>query len=394
MQLKYNLEPSGSLSRSAFCRKFPAARKGVYLLLSLLLLFQTGAAGEAANQNKKLELSPKSPQQEQACNFLVEGTRLLQAKKPFKARKPLEQAAVLWPESAAMHYNLGCCYNQCALYEQAISEFQKTLELDSKMTDALINMGSCFQVLGKSDEAIAYFQGYLKKNPRSTDAETVRGMIKALEKYKREHVSSDPHSPDYLPSILDEGYVRRWPYQSMPLRVFISNGKDVNGNMVRGFREEFNYILLSALDDWMKASRYKLSYRLVSNPNEALLAFTWTDDPAFLHDEGNSVEQGAALVYTEKQPAADGTKAIVSANVRILVNNRDSGNPLTSDDMKKTCLHEIGHAMGIRGHSPSNKDVMFYTNSSSVWPALTKRDKATILRIYQDFPEAPPAPGR
>lgn len=355
-----------------------------FLLSSLFFLLAIVYAA-----NKSLELSPKNAQQEQACNLLVEGTRLLKAKKPFKARKPLEQAAQLWPANAAMHYNLGCCLNECALYNEAIKEFQKALELDPAMTDCLINIGSCYQVQGRTDEAIAFFHGYLKKaHPK--DAETIKGMIRALEKYKKEHIESDPAAPDYLESICDEGIVRRWPFSRLPLAVYISNGNDESGRPVKGFREEYNYILLSALDDWMKASHYKLSYRLVRNPQEASIACTWTDDPAFLHEQGNKVEQGVAQVFRESKLAPDGTRAIVSANVRILVSDRDSGVALSTDEMKKTCLHEIGHALGMVGHSPSNKDVMFYSNSSAVWPALTKRDKATILRLYQDFPEPVP----
>lgn len=368
------------------------SRQSKYLIISPILALIIGLVLPFhASANKKLELSPKTPQQEQACNLLLEGTRLLQAKKPFKARKVLEQSAQLWPDSAGVRYNLGCCYDSCALYDQAIAEFQKALQLDPKMIDCLVNIGSCYQVQGRTDEAISFFHNYLKKNSHSKDADTVQGMIHALEKYKKEHIESDPASPDYVPSICDEGYVRRWPISKMPLAIYISNGTNDDGNPVQGFREEFNYILLGAINDWMKASHHKLSYRLVTDPKQADLACTWTDDPAFLHDEGNKVEQGVAQVFAETKPSADGTKTILSSHVRILVLNRDTGAALTSDDMKKTCLHEIGHALGIVGHSPSNKDVMFYSNASAVWPSLTKRDKATVLRIYQDFPEPPPS---
>ena len=370
------------------------SRRVEHLIISAIVALTLGLSLSLPAWAKKLELTPKTPQQEQACNLLLEGTRLLEAKKPFKARKVLEQSAQLWPESAGVHYNLGCCYDACALYDQAIAEFQKALQLDSKMTDCLVNIGSCYQVQGRTDEAITFFHNYLKKNSHSKDAETVQGMIHALEKYKREHIESDPASPDYVPSICDEGFVRRWPINKMPLAIYISNGTNDDGQPVQGFREEFNYILLGAINDWMKASHHRLSYRLVTDPKQADLACTWTDDPAFLHDEGNKVEQGVAQVFAETKPGTDGTKSILSAHVRILVLNRDTNAALTSDDMKKTCLHEIGHALGIVGHSPSNKDVMFYSNASAVWPALTKRDKATVLRIYQDFPEPPASAGQ
>jgi hypothetical protein len=358
----------------------------------LLIIFALAFAGTSfcPGVTKQVEISPKTAQEKQAAELLIEGTHLLKEKKPFKARKVLEQSAQLWPGSAVIHYNLGCGYNECALYEQAVTEFKRALELDPKMTDCLVNLGSCYQVQGRTDEAIDFFHGYLKKNSHSTDAETIRGMIRALEKYKREHVESDPNAPDYLSSVCDEGCVRRWPVTRIPLAVYISNGTDEGGKLVRGFREEFNYILYGALEDWAKASHYKLSFRIVPDPNQADLACTWTDDPAFIL-QGNKVEQGVARVYAETKPGTDGTKAIRSSQVRILVTKHETGDPLTSDDMKKTCLHEIGHALGIVEHSPSNRDVMFYSNSNAVWPSLTKRDKATILRMYQDFPERPPA---
>lgn len=358
------------------------------ILSAVLALF----CALVAVAKKELHVNPKTPQQEQACDFLLQGTKLLEAKLYFKARKPLEQAAALWPEAAAVHYNLGFCYNECALYDKAIYEFQRTLEIEPKMTDCLVNIGSCYQVQGKTAEAISFFQNYLKKNSSSPDAETVRGMIKALQKYDREHVESDPSQQDYLPSVSEHGMLRRWPYHRFPLRIYISNGTDTTGRPVNGFREEFNNLLIGALDDWVKASHNKIAYRVVTNPRECDIACTWTDDPAFLQDKGNKVEQGVAEVMSEPLSRNSTFKSIYSAHVRILVMSRDSGQPLTRDEMRKTCLHELGHALGMAGHSPSNKDVMFYSESSSVWPALTKRDKATMLRMYYEYPEMLPHP--
>ena len=106
---------------------------------------------------KQVEIAPKTPQQRQAAEMLVECTHLLKEKKPFKARTVLEQSVQLWPDSSVIQYNLGCCYNECALYEQAVAAFHKALELDPKMTDCLVNLGSCYQVQGRTDEAIDFF---------------------------------------------------------------------------------------------------------------------------------------------------------------------------------------------------------------------------------------------
>jgi hypothetical protein len=47
-------------------------------------------------------------------------------------------------------------------------------------------------------------------------------------------------------------------------------------------------------------------------------------------------------------------------------------------------LHEIGHALGI-GHSKYIKDVMYF-RSAPQQGQLTNRDKATIARLYGDYP--------
>jgi len=47
------------------------------------------------------------------------------------------------------------------------------------------------------------------------------------------------------------------------------------------------------------------------------------------------------------------------------------------------CLHEVGHTLGLNGHSANPKDVMFYSmNSDNPITALSARDKSTMARLY------------
>ncbi|MBY0358534.1 MAG: tetratricopeptide repeat protein [Candidatus Obscuribacterales bacterium] len=343
----------------------------------------------AATAKQEARLEPATAQQEQAYRLLVDGSKLLKEKKPFKARKMLETAVELWPEESAVHYNLGFCYHECGDFPRAINEFEKAWHINPKLKECIVNIASCYQVQGKTQEAILWFENYLKKNPNSEDKEEVRGLIAALKQHGVKQVQSDPDSNDYFQSVCWHGKQRRWPLAKLPLKLFIANGTDQAGNSVAGFRETFNYIVLAAFNDWTKASHGKLSYSLVTDPREADIVFTWTADPAFLHGEGNNVEQGVAKVEFKDEPKSSEQK-IAGAHVILLVNNRQSGLALSDDDMKKACLHEIGHALGFAGHSTNPKDVMFFSESPAVWPALTKRDKATMLKLYQDYPAGKP----
>lgn len=62
--------------------------------------------------------------------------------------------------------------------------------------------------------------------------------------------------------------------------------------------------------------------------------------------------------------------------------------------MEATAAHEIGHALGILGHSPSAADVMYPT--VPVLAALSQRDQNTMASIYAavDGVDGAPAAGR
>lgn len=362
-------------------------------LMGTALMLSTGwlAAGcspetGAAQARDKVMLNPKNAQQVEAANLLMTGTQQLHDKKAFQARPTLERAAKLWPDCGYIQYNLGFAYHECGQLEQATVAFRKALALNPDLTDCILNIGSCYQVLNKPDEAIKWFQEYLKRCPHAADAEQVAGMIKALERQESRQVDSDPQAADYLPSVCgEEGRPHRWSLSNLPLKIYISNGTDASGRPVRGFRENYNMLLVEALDSWAKASNNRLAYIFVTDARAAHIICTWTDNVAFLQERGNKVEQGVARVAS--RDSGDGNVEIGHVDVIILVKKLEGEGNLSDDEMKKACLHEIGHALGMAGHSTNNKDIMFFSDSPTVWPALTKRDKATMYKLYGGYPE-------
>lgn len=84
---------------------------------------------------------------------------------------------------------------------------------------------------------------------------------------------------------------------------------------------------------------------------------------------------------------------------RIAVITADLSRPWSQDEMRAIMLHEFGHALGMKGHSDSKKDIMYFQMQEKVrripvpmpitrlyWRSLVKdpsqRDLNTLIRLY------------
>lgn len=69
-----------------------------------------------------------------------------------------------------------------------------------------------------------------------------------------------------------------------------------------------------------------------------------------------------------------------NVKVTLVLKQPNNSRQLTSKEVYRTVLHEIGHAIGIVGHSSNNKDIMFPMSNER--GEFSKRDIATINLIY------------
>lgn len=54
----------------------------------------------------------------------------------------------------------------------------------------------------------------------------------------------------------------------------------------------------------------------------------------------------------------------------------------TFDYWVNNITHELGHALGIWGHSPHQEDIMYYAQTRNI-PTISPRDLNTLIRVYQ-----------
>jgi predicted Zn-dependent protease len=66
--------------------------------------------------------------------------------------------------------------------------------------------------------------------------------------------------------------------------------------------------------------------------------------------------------------------------------NAASGLPQKESVLKRTLLHELGHALGLLGHSPNPDDIMSeqtaYLLGNTLTHTLSEGDKTTLRLLY------------
>jgi predicted Zn-dependent protease len=193
---------------------------------------------------------------------------------------------------------------------------------------------------------------------------TINNMATALED-EVDHwslVKCDPSADNYLAECSQNGYCR-WNAMNMPLKVYIE--KDAS---VKNFDPIFVDILRRGFDEWSKASEGRVRFQFVDSPQASNIECRWTNDPTSLF---NPLEGGDTKVAVDKHD-------ITHATIQVLICN-EFGELINSSEAKVIALHEIGHALGIIGHTRNPADMMFPSSTNQV---LTARDRKTIADLY------------
>jgi len=152
----------------------------------------------------------------------------------------------------------------------------------------------------------------------------------------------------------------RWPNTNLPLRVYISSTvAAARGGLI-------SHEIKSALREWREASNGKLLYVLTDQYVEADIVFVC---------EMTSDHQWAENLTDYHNSNYDRVR------VRLL---DDTLLKLDPKRVRGLCLHEVGHAFGIRNHSSDKRDAMSLAATDDFHPVLglSNNDKKLIAKLY------------
>ena len=166
---------------------------------------------------------------------------------------------------------------------------------------------------------------------------------------------------------INEHVLLRWPERKMPLRVHLPAPPE-------GLFEEPTAIFDSVRDgvlDWTDVAAPGIpSFVFVENPGDADIPIVWAKE--------STGDWYIAYCWLDIDRFA--RRFGVS---HIVVTGRwGNGHVADIHDVYGTVLHEMGHALGIGGHSPDPGDIMYADASATASSGLSERDRATLAELY------------
>jgi len=358
----------------------PRLTKSFALSLLLISFFAfAGAAKSQTGEHYEMDGKPVPRSFYEAGLLLTDGNNLLHASRYQDASIKLKEAVNTAPEYAEAHHCYGIALTRTGNLPAAVEQFHLAIKLKPSLDQAWISLGGVYQSAGQIDDAIKTYKEFLTRFPRDPQAAQVASLVQGLQNEvgysgktdgKPRFGTSAPAAPspdDYLADVTRNGTLR-WPANHVHLRVYMRPAIKVTGYMPK-----YDAIARQAFVDWSKASRGVVQFQFQSVPANADIEFSWLSDPSKLV---NKAEAGETKL-------TNNSAGIVHGIIQILTVPLYPAMPVTANRIRQISLHEIGHVLGLTGHTSNPNDAMFYTNTAAdEWRNLSPRDVNTMTRLY------------
>lgn len=208
-----------------------------------------------------------------------------------------------------------------------------------------------------------------------------------------------PLKPDYLGEIAksNDGIVFYWPLEKMPLKIYLHRNKGT----VQLSETEAHKLFENALNQWQaalgkdSAGYDRLGIQWVLAEKEADIELTFTDKLKVRPMNGQYYQEDGLTQFVMKEEQlflsdnSQPTAVKTHLHVEMTIVTQDmQGKGRANERLQATVTHELGHALGLTGHSDDPRDLMYFStqqpDAEKSFGTLSERDVQTLRRLYQD----------
>lgn len=346
----------------------------VPLFLGLALMIQCAAV---AQQRFMYEGHEVSKEYFDALNLAITATPLLRSGKFEEAKVILEKVVPLLTDNGPVLGNYAMVLARLGQPKDAIPYYEKAIQLDPASEANMIGYAGALVAVGDNAKSVEVGKDFLKKFPKSAMYPQMKNQVATLQReLKRSGVPSSQEKSDGGSDYFNEavtGIQRRWEQRRIP--VYITDGTGVEH-----WKPEYSQMMHKAFEEWMSRGQNVEIFDFVDDPKSAKIICEWSANPKKLR---NPAEQG----QTDTTFGNNGQ--MMKATIIMLTFT--STNPdikLSDAKFMHTALHEVGHALGIHGHSNNPRDVMYFASVDDAPASLSERDVNTFWKLYGHVPAA------
>lgn len=346
-----------SFERSQEVRKIMLS-KSFLSLLSTLVFLTSPVFAEVSQQDKV-----------QALDLYNESVRLINAGDFATAEAKLSQANAMTPDDTNILCNYGLALMKMGKLPEAKQALTRALQIKPNYDLCWLNLGLVQEGLGDLASARASLAKFVQLAPNNPYSDRIRAHLPEIDKLLASGVSPESmNMPDYVDE-LSKDQRQRWSESKMPIKIYLRSGDGIPG-----YKQSYGKVLESALNDWIQALGSDVQIVRVDNPQKADIVVKWTNDLS----AGVNRSEGGDVRYVA---TADG---IQHADITLLTLDPSPTVRLNDSLVYWISLHELGHGLGIVGHSRNPGDVMYFAAPQKVNPKLSSRDIQTIKRLYSE----------
>lgn len=279
------------------------------------------------------------------------------------------------PFSAMYNYNKAKVLLDSGQYEQALPYFEKSLFAQPK------------GILARFYYVVALSKSEAKYSVQKKLYEMANSkIVDEASKYAKSQVVSMRYNllnsigDNYIFNAAMGNDILRWDIKSFPLKVFVESSDSVPDYYIDSLNR--------ALNLWSSSTNF-VKFTKVNSEPEADIVIKFKDIPSDICN-GNVCKYTVA--YTE--PSINNDKILKKMTLTFYKTN-PRNEKFSQKEIYNTALHEIGHTLGIMGHSDNSEDLMYalkdgdidtYNFFRSENQGLTMRDLKTLVLLYRIEP--------
>lgn len=297
----------------------------------------------------------------------IDALKLFDTSNYDEASKRIDALLAKDPGIAGFHYLRGAIMEKRNRAADAYDEAKKAIKIDPSYPVPYTLLGNSSLLMGKLEESKQAFLTYLKLAPNESNSKQVRDIIKEIDKEMKTAQELYPSPPGtYVGRITSNGVVH-WANEKMPVKVYIAPGEGIPG-----YKPEYLAVLHKCFSEWEAAANGAVKFQFVNQSVGSHIEVIWTNDSTRLV---NPSEGGHTLFQAS-------TRGIEHAETILLT--QIPGSRVNENSMHIVGLHEIGHALGINGHSDNSDDIMFlgFQLDNATDRNLSERDAKTLVALY------------